>query len=118
MAFRFSSSARSVAVDSKNTSSNCSEVCSRARCRFSTVSCRGNKRILQFVREPARQFAPGGDAFGLHQALALLGKLARHFVERVGELADFIARVHLDARFPVSRGDFARACGKLLRSGA
>ena len=64
--------------------------------------------------EAAGQFAPCGDAFGLHQALALLGELARHFVEGLGELADFIARVNGDARFPAAGGHFARARGKLL----
>ena len=72
------------------------------------------ERIFQFVREPPRQFAPRGDAFGLHQAFALLGKLARHFVERLGKLADFIARMNLDARLPAPCGDFAGARGKLL----
>ena len=66
------------------------------------------------MRQAARQFAPGGHALGLHQAVALLGELARHFVERVGELADFVARVHIHARFPMARGHFARALGKLF----
>ena len=74
----------------------------------------GKQRILQLVREPPRQFAPRGHAFGLHQALALLGELARHFVESVRELADFVARAHFDARVPASRGDFARAGSQLL----
>ena len=49
---------------------------------FSTVICSGKQRILQFVRQAPRQFAPGGDALGLHQALALLHQFARHAIER------------------------------------
>src|SRR5713226_9505047 len=39
------------------------------------------KRVLEFVGEAARQFSPGGDAFGLHQAFALVDQVARHLIE-------------------------------------
>ncbi len=37
------------------------------------------KRILQFMRQPARDFPPRGHAFRLHQPFALLAQLLRHF---------------------------------------
>jgi len=38
---------------------------------FSTVICRGKSGFLEFMRQTAGQFAPGGHPFGLEQALFL-----------------------------------------------
>ena len=72
------------------------------------------KRIAQLMREPSRQFAPGGNALGLHQAFFLRRQRLRHFIESCGKLADFITSVHVDARIPSSAGNFARGRGKFL----
>ncbi len=64
--------------------------------------------------QATRELAPGGNAFGNHQTLLLLGELARHFVERSGELADFVARSDVDARFPMTGGNLASARGQRL----
>ena len=53
----------------------------------------GEQRILQLVREAARQFAPCGDALRLHEAFALLDQLLGHAIECFRELADFIFAV-------------------------
>ncbi len=37
----------------------------------------GKQRIFQLMRQPPRQFPPGGDAFGLRAAVALFHKLLR-----------------------------------------
>ena len=61
-----------------------------------------------------RQFAPRGNAFGLHQPLLLRGKRLRHVIERFGKLPDFIASTNIDARIPSSAGNLAGAFGKFL----
>src|SRR6266536_3666263 len=41
------------------------------------------QRILQLMRQAARQLPPSGDAFRLHQPLALLEEIVRHAVEGI-----------------------------------
>ncbi len=67
------------------------------------------KRILQFMRQTAGQFTPGGDAFGLNRALALCDQLLGHLVEGAREVADFIAGGRFHAHGPISAGDGTRA---------
>src|SRR2546423_267925 len=74
----------------------------------------GKERVAQFVRKTPRQFAPCGDALGLHQTLLLRRKRLRHVIERFSKLADFIASTYIDARVPSSAGNFAGAFGKFL----
>ena len=114
MAFRFSISVIRMPVDSRKTSSNWPFCCSRAFCRFSTGGLQREERIFEFVREAAGDFAPGSDAFGLHQALALLDELLGHLIEGFGELADFVVAANLHARAPIAFRDFVRAFGQLL----
>ena len=89
----------------RRTASGCSR---RARCRFSMVICSGKQRILQLVRQPARQFAPGRDALGLNGAVALLDQLLGHLVEGAGQIADLIAECTSHPRAPISAGDRLR----------
>src|SRR4029077_12873566 len=65
----------------------------------------GEERIAQFVSKPASQFAPGRDAFGLHELLFLRGEGARHVIEGAGELADFVVALNIDVRVPMAGGD-------------
>ena len=70
------------------------------------------ERILELVRQAAGKFAPGGDALGLHGAVALFDQLVGHGIERFGELADFVARGNFDVRVPIAGGDFPRGFGQ------
>ena len=72
------------------------------------------KRVAQFVSQAAGEFAPGGDAFGLHKLFFLRGEGAGHVVESAGKLADFVAALHIDVGVPAAGGDVARAIGKLF----
>ena len=49
------------------------------------------ERILELVRQPARQFAPCGHALALHQAVALAGELLCHVIEAARQHAHFVA---------------------------
>ena len=113
MVFRFASSASSVDVLSWKISSNSAgEDRSRERFRFSMVICSGNKRILQFVRQAARQFAPRRDALGLNGAVALFQQLLCHAIEGARQFSDFVLRQDLDAGGQIAAGDGARALGQ------
>ncbi len=72
------------------------------------------QRVFEFMREAAGQFAPGGDAFDLHEFFALLDQLAGHLIKGFGELGDFVAAVHIDAGAPITVGDFARGGHEFL----
>jgi hypothetical protein len=54
------------------------------------------------VRQAAGKFAPGGDALGLHQALALADQLARHVIEAARQHANLVAPAFGNARLPVA----------------
>jgi hypothetical protein len=76
---------------------------------------RRKQRILQLVRQPARQFAPRRYPLGLNQALALICQLLRHRVEGARELLDFSRGLHIaDRHVPISSGDAAARLGELL----
>ena len=79
------------------------------------------KRILQFVRQAAGQFAPCGHALGLHQPLALLHQLVRHAIEGPGQLADLVGGCGIDGRSPIAGGDLpalsaSRRTGRVTRA--
>jgi len=61
------------------------------------------------MRETPRQFPPGCDTFRLNSALALLGKLFRHAVERRGQLTDLVFGDDLHPCRPVAASDCTRA---------
>src|ERR1019366_10332071 len=63
----------------------------------------------------ARDFTPRGDAFGLQQPVALLGKLTRHFIEVPCQLPAFIARTRIHAHRPISLGYFSRTGCQFLQ---
>lgn len=42
------------------------------------------ERVLQLMRQPPRQLAPGGHPFGLQHTLAMLDQLLGHPVEILG----------------------------------
>src|ERR1700722_2617630 len=70
------------------------------------------------MREAAGEFAPGGDAFDLHEFFALLDELAGHLVKGFGKLGDFVVAMNLDTATPVAVGDFTRGGDEFLhRSG-
>ena len=75
------------------------------------------QRILQFVRQPPRHFAPGRHALGLHQPLALLDQLLRHLIERRAKLADFVSRRARPRRAFQFPADTSRAPSASLRTG-
>src|SRR5205823_10169954 len=50
------------------------------------------QRILQLVGEAPGQLAPGRDALGLHETLALIHELRRHAVEGRRQLANLARR--------------------------
>ena len=71
-----------VAVDSSKISMNCfGSSCLRALQVFHRDLQR-KQRIAQLMRQPPRQFAPRGYAFGLQQSIFLHAQRARHIVER------------------------------------
>ena len=77
-------------------------------------SLQREQRILEFMREAAGEFAPGGDAFDLHELFALLDELAGHLIKGFGELGDFVAAMNIDAGAPIAVGNFARGGDEFL----
>src|SRR5262249_38728253 len=72
------------------------------------------ERILELVGKAARQLAPGGDALGLNEALALGDQLAGHAVEGAGKLADFVVGRNVNSGGPIAGGDAAGAFGEAM----
>ncbi len=70
--------------------------------------------VLQLVRQPAGKFAPCSHALGLHQAIALLQKFARHLVECGGQGADLVAGAHVYLRPPIARRHCAGSSSQRL----
>ena len=111
--FRFSISASRIVVDSwKHFVKLLGILLARALQIFHRGLQR-EQRIFQFVRQPPRHFAPRRHSLGLHQAVALLGKLLGHLIERLRQLANLISAAHVHARVPVSARHFARAFRQL-----
>src|SRR5204863_6796907 len=62
-----------------------------------------------------RQLAPGRDAFGLNQLLALVDELPRHRLECARELVDLARRPHVvEPDVPVAARDGAAGGGELF----
>ena len=74
----------------------------------------GEQWILEFVRQAPRQFAPGRDPLGLHQAFPLLEKFSRHTIEGFGQGSQFVGRIHGNTRVPVSRRHLPRRLRQLF----
>ncbi len=68
-------------MDSRKTSSNCSGLRSAGALQIFDRGLQWEERVFQLVRQAAGEFAPGGHALGLHQALALFAQLRGHMVE-------------------------------------
>jgi len=67
------------------------------------VSWRG-KSGSELVRETAGKLAPGGDALGLDEPLALAGELGCHVVETARKRANLVAPSFRHARLPIAAG--------------
>ena len=73
------------------------------------------ERVLELVRQPPGELAPGGDALGLNQPLALIDQLPRHRIEGARQLLDLAGRVNVaDPDVPVAARDAAARLGQLL----
>src|SRR6266404_8065007 len=59
--------------------------------------------------EPTRQLTPGGDALGLHEAIALVQQIVSHAIEGFGEFTNLVVRSCGDPGIPISCGEFV--CG-------
>ncbi len=70
------------------------------------------QRVLQFVRQTARQFPPRSHALGLHGALFLLEQVFGHAIERGSEFAQFVARLDIDLRGEISGSDSPGCLGQ------
>src|SRR5579862_7984772 len=70
--------------------------------------------ILEFVCEPPRQFTPCCNAFGLNETIFLLHKVARHLVESVRELTEFVGRIDVYLRTEVSCSHILRRSRKIF----
>ena len=72
------------------------------------------ERILELVRQPPRQFAPGSYAFALHQAVALALELLRHVIEAARQHAHLVASARRHAHVPISASHFFGCMRQLL----
>ncbi len=112
--FRFAISVASVAVLSRKTSSN------SAAGRFARThqildrELQREERILELVRQPARQFAPCGHALALHQAVALARQLLRHVIEAARQHAHLVAPALRHAHIPIAAGHLLGRMRQLL----
>src|SRR5581483_6422519 len=72
------------------------------------------ERILKFMRQSSRQFAPRRYSLGLHQALFLREQLRRHLIEGGGELRHFIVAAYFHPCAPPPDGDLLRRSGQFF----
>ncbi len=74
----------------------------------------GRERVLDLVRDSARDVPPGRDPLGAEEPPLRALELSCHRVERLERAADVTSRLHSDRRFEIAGGD---AAGRVLELG-